>query len=502
MQPKTLLVLALVTFALGAFIFFYEKDLPSTDERAELAKKVLRLEDEDVETLLIEWDDQSVQLERQRPSTGGYDGADNAGADGVEDGGVSLGSSDGWRIASPLDARADRAAVDSLVDSLAGLESSRALEDFDRSELGLDEPRAKVTVTSGRGQSVLEIGAELPASGDMVVAVAGGNKAYQVASDLLDELTKAPGDWRDKKLFNGLRNDIERLSWALPKGEDSSAASDVAGEKILLAKRGDDFWVESPLTDRADEEQVNTLLAELTSLEVETFLDEPVLLTPEGMGLEPPQGVLEVVLAGQETPFRVELGAAAGDEGVVYGRVDSQLFEVKTLLPESLATPAAEWRSKAWTALQVFKIEAARFDDAEGALEVRRDGAEWQRGEDRVGYTVVSDLLYPIAEAKGAQVLDRDVAIAAGHDLERSSLSITLSTGDGDEQLAEELSLFPAIDGFAAATSGGRDAVLLLGEAAAGEILEKLQALRTAEPLPGEGEEADEAEAGEAEPGE
>ncbi len=484
MRPKTLLILTVVALVLGAFIFFYEQDLPSTDERVELAKKVLRLEGDAVEALLIEWGDQVVRLEQQRSPAAGDDGEDSA-----EEDLSPVVSSAGWRVVAPLDARADGSAVDSLVGSLTGLESSRVFEDFDRGELGLDDPRARVTLIADGDQSVLEVGAELPASGDMVVAVAGGTKAYQVASSLFDDLTKAPGDWRDKKLFDGLRGDVERLSWAPLEGDTVP---------ILLAKRGDNFWVESPLIDRADEEQVNTLLSELTGLRAETFLDEP-LLTPESMGLEPPQGVLEAVLVGRERPFRLELGAAAGDEGLFYGRVDSQLIEIKTRLPESLAVTAADWRSRSWTALQVFKIETARFETPEGAFEVSRDGADWKRGADRIGYTVVSDLLYPITEAKAEEVLDRDAAIATGHDLERESLTITLATKDGDEQLsAEQLSLFPSVGGFAAATSGGRDAVLLLGEDKAGEILEKLQALRTAEALPGEDEEGDEAE----EPGE
>ena len=40
MKPKTLLVLALLVGALAATVFFFERELPSTDERAARAKKV------------------------------------------------------------------------------------------------------------------------------------------------------------------------------------------------------------------------------------------------------------------------------------------------------------------------------------------------------------------------------------------------------------------------------------------------------------------------------
>ena len=65
-------------------------------------------------------------------------------------------------------------------------------------------------------------------------------------------------------------------------------------------------------------------------------------------------------------------------------------------------------------------------------------------------------------------------------------MQIHLTTKDGEADLA----LSAAVDGLAAATASGRDAVLLVAEDRLSEIREKLDALRTAEPLPAEGEDA------------
>lgn len=472
MRPRTLLALTIAVLALGAFIFFYEKDLPSTDERAELAKKVLRLDAAAVESVLIEWDGQAVRLERiEPPSTRRVANVTRPGGEGgVET--VSSGiAAAGWRITSPLAARADRSAVDSLVSSLTGLESSRTLEDFDRGELGLGQPRARVTLAAADSQSVLEIGTELPASSDMVVALAGGRVAYQVSASIFDDLTKAPGDWRDKKLFLGGRGDVERVT--LTRGD----------ERVLIAKRGDDFWIESPLVDRADEALVNKLMSQLTGLAVESFLDQTPL-TPEGMGLDPAQGTVEVVLAGDGQPFRLELGHPVDESnGLVYGQADGQQFELEAELSGSIAVSAADWRSKSLTTLQVFEIESARFEDAGGTVEMSRDGADWKRGDERIAYSAVSDLLYPITETKGEQIVERDAAVARGHGLETPELSISFTTKDG----AEELALFGAVEGLAAATIDGREVVLLVAEDQVSEIRDKLQELRAAEPLPEDG---------------
>ncbi len=478
MQPRTLLVLALVVLALGAFIFFYEKDLPSTDERTAREKKVLRLAEDDVESILIEWDDQQVRLERQRPATETGEG----GGEG-EDAGTSESS---WRITAPMSARADRFTVDGLMRQVADLESNRTLEDYDPGELGLDEPRARVTLQTTSGQEVLQIGAEVPASSDMLVTLAGSGIAHQVGSGLLDELTREPGEWRDKKLFEGTRSEVVAVTLTGPGGT------------VELAGQDGDFRL-AALDDRADEEQVNALLSEITSLRAETFLDRTPL-TPEGMGLDPAQGTVEAVSKTGTQPFRLELGhPREGTEGVYYGRADGQIFELETRLAELLGLGVAEWRSKSWSALQVFEIETARFEDSSGVLELSRDDADWKRGEDRVPYSSVSDLLYPISELKGERIVDREEAAALGFDLENPELRISLTFedkgADEDEgtQGEERLALSRSVEGQVAATTEGREAVLLVAEAEVGGIREQLQRSRDAEPLSTEDSNTEEA---------
>ncbi len=475
MQPKSLLILTLVAFGLGAFIFFYEKDLPSTDERTELAKKVLKLEAEAIDSILIEWGEQTVRLERQGAiSDGSETDTPSTAANATAAESTGGNTTAAWRLTAPFEARADRTNVDSLLSSLTELESQRDLEDIDRAALGLDEPRARVTLGTEEGQHSLEIGAELPASDDMLVALDGSTTAHRVSATLFETLTRDLDDWRDKRLVTASRGEIDRVSLSSNRGT------------LVLARRGDNFWIESPLSDRADEELVNSLMSEITGLRVEKFLDD-IPFALEELGLDPPTGgLLEVVLAGRDQPFRFELGEASGEgEGVTYGRADGQLFEIKTKLGSSLDADLSTWRSKAWTPTQVFKIESARFEDAAGtnsadSLAVTREGADWLRDDDRIAYSVVSDLLYPIAEARGEEIVDRETAISRGYTLESPQLTVVLGTKDGEEELA----LFSVVEGLAAATAYGRDAILLIKEDQVTEIRGKLQELRNAEPLP------------------
>ncbi|MEE8526729.1 MAG: DUF4340 domain-containing protein [Thermoanaerobaculia bacterium] len=246
------------------------------------------------------------------------------------------------------------------------------------------------------------------------------------------------------------------------------------------------------MTDRADDRLADDLLTEITGLRAATFLDQAPL-DPDLLGLDPPREVVEVVLKDREEPFRLELGSPVGgeeDESSVeddvrtndrrtYGRAEGQLFEIETALGEAFGRSPAAWRSRDWTVLEVFKIESAMVRDDDGELEVVRDGADWKRGEDRIEYSTASDLLYALTDAAAEEVVDRATAESRGHRFEEPSLSIRLEAKDGEENLE----LYPVVDGFAAATSEGRDAVLLLTAETVTGIREKIDAVRTAEPV-------------------
>ena len=54
MKPRTLLILLVAVLGLGAFIWFYERELPSSEERKDLEKKVVKVEKDDVTAITVE----------------------------------------------------------------------------------------------------------------------------------------------------------------------------------------------------------------------------------------------------------------------------------------------------------------------------------------------------------------------------------------------------------------------------------------------------------------
>lgn len=516
MKPRTLLILVLVVAALGAYLWFVERDLPSSEERAKLGRKLLRgLEADAVEQVVLEWDDHKVRLERQPAAAAaaegeGADGGEESAAEDEAAAGLEGAADREWRLVEPAElapARADAAAVDRLLDTVLGLETRRTLEGVDRAATGLADPRARVTLVTSPskseqggdepGERVLEIGAEVPASRSLVVALAGEPDAQVVEGDVYAQATREPGDWRDRRMFTGRREDVQRLT--LTRAATRAATGTAAAEPVVLARRGEGFWLEAPVVDRADADRVDRLLGDLASLSAQRFLDDPEA-DPAALGLEPPQATLEARFSGAGEPFRLELGAPVAEGSAArWARVGRQLFETSGPLAETLATPVSGWQSAALSSLRLYQIDRATVERSGGAtLTLERDGSDWKRDGATIPYTPVSELLYALTDARADGLLRRDEARRRGVDLGSPALTVTLEPGTGEA--AETLQVFapsPAVDGRVPAMTGGRDFVLLLDPGTLDALGQDLEALEAAEPVAPVGG-GDDVEAGEA----
>jgi len=462
-RPRSLLVLLVVVLALGAFVWFYERKLPTTSERKSEEKKVLAdLKSEDVREVRIARAGAEVRLERQ--------GAAPPGADAKEAVDAAPPPVDvEWRLHAPkLDARADRGAVDGLLGSLLALEKARTLETADRRQYGLQPPEARVTLLTAKGNRVLEVGRALPATDQRAVAVAGEKPVYAVESGFWNDVSKPAGEWRTKELFAGSQEEVERVT----------LQHDAA--RVLLARRGEEPWIETPIADRADSDRWGDLLGALGGLQAVEFVDQPPqpLAT---LGLEPPQSIVEVVRRGQAKPFRLALGATKGEgeQQVRWALADGQLVTVHAPAVDEAVTRAPDdWRSRAWSSFAVYDVERIEVKSQAGAFVLTRSEADWKRDGVKIFYGTVSDLLAALADARATKVVPGPSAtvVASGP----AAFTFRLVGGGGKEQT---LQLWPANAEAAPARASGRDVVLLMPSALPGDVATKIAAVRAAKPI-------------------
>jgi hypothetical protein len=288
-----------------------------------------------------------------------------------------------------------------------------------------------------------------------------------VSSSLWATLDREPGDWRSKDLFLGERNAIE------------SVVLKTAEATLRLARRGDLFWIEEPLTDLADRERVRSLLGTIVGLRVDRFVDPPHDPLAD-LGLEPPVATVVVRAREGTEAFRLEWGNPVAEDGTKsVARVDGQVFETSAPMAEFLAASPEEWRSLDLTTFETHQVDSIRVADDNGELRIQRSGADWQRDEARISFTVVSDLLYGLGEARASEARKAGESPTEEGERVGSGLVITLSDG----QREEALSFRPMAGDQVAVSNGDRDVLLVLSAEDFGEIQQKLDAVRAAEPL-------------------
>jgi hypothetical protein len=455
MKPKTLLILALVVGALAAAVLLFERDLPSTDERAARGKKVVPVEAAEMTALDIEWNGGTVRFERDPESA-----ADPAPtADGAA---VPAAPERRWRMLEPFTAAADSGAVDGLVSELTAIEVNRDLDGAVRAEVGLEPPRGKVAWRTPKASGVLEIGGSVPAGREVVVASSTRAAPAVIADGVVARLEKAPGEWRSREAFTVARADIDRLTLTSP-----------GAPPVVLAKSGETLALASPIADVADREAVDQLLGDLTGLRIETFLDPP-LTENSSAALAAPAGTIEIVAKGAAEPLRIELGGGEPLPGKRVVRAGGQAFVTTTRLLDAVTRAAEAWRSRNWTRFENWRIERVTIDDALGRLVLERKDGKWLRDGVEVPFNVASDLLYALTSAR-AEAL-REGASAGDKPL----VTIQLADSGG----VEEVLTLHAVEGEQqAARVSGRDVTLLLPVAVADDVTRRLGALRAAEPV-------------------
>jgi hypothetical protein len=463
MKPRTLLILLVLVLGLGAFIYFYERKLPSSEERATLGKKVFAFEKDEVSAVTIDSSKGTVRLERDGPAKQAK----------KQTGGVTAEPAAEWKITKPLAARADTFAVDRLLESITGLEKTSTVDQADPKAVGLDRPRATVRLSTTEGEKVLRIGAEVPPGGSTIVGVEGRKEAYVVADTILADLEKPPGEWRNRTLFTGDRERISRIT--------ITGGAGAPGGPVVLARHPEGFWIERPIADRADNDLVEGLLSDLTGLTADRFVDGPV---PADAGLNPPREMVDVAFSGVASPVRVELGApvtgGATPEGqpsgeVSYVRVGDTVAQVRTRLGESARHPPADWRALQLSAFEVHEIESAVVrEPGKPPMELTRAGTDWKRGTTTISYLPASDFLFAVTSARATRILAPNEAPAA-----QPVFTVDLKAKEGNETLI----LYPAIAGGVPARASGRNVVLLLPAETLGQIQAKLKEVQGAKPV-------------------
>jgi len=310
----------------------------------------------------------------------------------------------------------------------------------------------------------MEVGSEVPAGASMIVAADG--EISVVDGMVWAELARAPGDWRSRRVIHRTEDQITGITVGL------------GDSQVILARRGGDFWIEQPVEDRADAKLTGDLLTEVAAMRKSTFVDDQGVALEE-MGLEPPIGYVELRSASDDAPSRILWGVSdSAQPDRHYAMADGQVFTTETNLQPYLEKPVQQWRSLELTSMETFEIDRLEIvQPGQPPLTLVRDGADWQRNEDTISFTAVSELLYALTQQKADRIQPEVTSASLDSGAAQALLKVTMEGADRRQTVA----FYPSSEGGLSATVEDRRAALWVSENEFSEVVAKIAEVKAAE---------------------
>ncbi len=217
-----------------------------------------------------------------------------------------------WKIAAPVEARADSSAIDGIVGRLNSTPMKAVTTpDADAAalkEYGLDKPEVTVHVGAGSSEAGLAIG-KPAAEGTVYAKDLSRPMVFTVEKTLVDDLKKSPDDFRVKDLFDARSFNTTRLDITYK------------GQTLAFQKDKDAWKMVVPANKAADTGKMDTLLTALTSARATSFADAKT-----ATGLESPELTVAVKYEDGQKQEKVSFARKGSD---VFARREGDLSSAK-----------------------------------------------------------------------------------------------------------------------------------------------------------------------------
>jgi hypothetical protein len=428
MSARKLLVLTGVVVLLFAFIFFFERKMPTTAELAEKGELYWDLPEDRVEKIVLERGGETIELVK-----GG----------------------EAWRLARPDAYPADASAVSDLSSQLADLKkpAGESPEGAKAEDYGLTKPASKATFVWTEASAPtkkltrsLEFGVDIPGTDLTAARVGGKPDVLLVPASLAAAVRKGPDDFRSKEVFG------------LPAADVTGLQIDRGRGRLTLARKSGIWWIEEPIADLADRDVTDRLAGDLASLRVTEFLPKAAA-DLSAQGLAPPTFRVTVTDA-KGSKSALDIGSTRSDGNEVYASREGKVFTIGNSIVEELSKEATGFRDRRLVRFE--RSEVTGIDTAAGAT--RHAFARKQAGWSVDGRTLLAssadDLMTAILDVESKATLDPAAASALSGRAPDGTIVVRLSAGPG-----WTVKIHPFRGEFAATVSGRPGGFLVSSEA-------------------------------------
>jgi hypothetical protein len=403
MKIKHTLFLVVLAAAIFSYIYFVDKKMPTTTERQEKKGRLFDFDRDEIAAIAIKTPEAKIALKR--------DGSN-------------------WLVEEPVKDRADAGTLASLLTSIELLRSESTIDNEGKGvtkeqlkEFGFTESQTKITLTVKDKPIQLTFGSDT-AVANRVYAMLDGSKSVEIVpTNLRDDITRKPDEFRDKKLSDISLNQLKK---AIIKSKDG---------EIELEKTDDQWALIRPLKARADEAKVGDLLSQAFTARIESFAAEPSKLAE--YGLESPVGTVSFIVEGSEQPQVLSFGTsptAEADKEKIYARLSSR--DAVVLLQKNVASilekKPNDLRDQRLMRFNNDLVDRISIEPAgKPKLVLARDGAKgWQlKGEkdSEINASLVTKLLDDLAASTVTTFVSDVATDLATYGLDQPVLKVTLS---------------------------------------------------------------------------
>jgi len=395
MRFRSTLLLAIVFFALGGYLYFVEFERAEEEAKK---KTLLSFESGEVTKIELIYPDRQITVEK---------------ADGS------------WRLTSPVEAAADNIAVDNLVQAVAECEVKKSLDDVpeDLAPFGLDTPKATVTLTLGdNALPAIRVGKTSPVGFSTYVQRADEAKIYLTSSAFQSGMEKQVKDLRDKGILHVVNEEVRRITIERP---DS---------KLLLRKDESGWKITEPAEYGADDTAVRGFLSSLGSLRANDFPSESEAELGK-YGLEAPRLTIRLAIGEDESETQVSFGNTNEEEKSVFVKVASRptIFAVGDWSYDNVDKSLDDFRDKTilpFDEAAAVEIEVARTEGDSFVLTRTDDAWTLSDTAEPPSQDLVDRFVADLQQLQGYEIADNDPTDLSLFGLAPPSLTITVRGQD------------------------------------------------------------------------
>jgi hypothetical protein len=372
-SAKKLIALTVVVAGLFAFIFLFERKMPSTAERQRKGDLYWDLPEERLTRLTLTRGGETVEFERPE---GGR-----------------------WRMVKPDSYPADPFAVNNAAGELTDLKRAAVdSEEAKPADYGLEKPVATARLVwtdpddpTALKTRTIEFGVDVPGTDITAAQVQGQARVLFVPSTSLAAVRKPVDDFRSREVFDGSTSEVNRV--AILRGDG----------RLVLARRDGAWWLLEPVADLAEAGEADRLVTQLTSLRVNEFVRGGEDLA--GLSLNPP--LYRVSLTGEKGAVTsVDFGATRSDGNSIYARREGHVLTVERDIGDELSKEAEPFRSRALVSFNRGDVTAVEADLGTDKHALARGSDGWSSGGRPVLASAADDVLNAIAAIRSKKFLD------------------------------------------------------------------------------------------------